>query len=444
MTSPKARTYRWRHDSNPCDILSNAGYHNYNITPQNIPKNMNVATRDRPLRSLPRRSKIAGAGSKIDRTDTPTKDLKPNVQEIVSGRSNEIHLELDYPEGFETNGILRTSPRNYKDHHCALNSATYDSIKNPIDVASRKNDRVSKYNSRNIRSSKSPKPTDLSKDWGNLTDSRIRSRTRSPPTDRWKRPQSLPKSCCENVNQYKNQHDDIESAEEIARASNDAEYLQKKGANSVHSMKKFKPFMDRLLDRDSLSDVLNASTSTERFRRSPVLDHTARDTGETGNIRTSFWEFIPLDTEDDREYKRILTNRSPAHERQTQESFGDYCNEPMKRLFKDSIVDSRMKSVSVQKGIADEEADRLGTSLDTQPRDDSLASATPQVAAETVQGKKHFSAHSARAKRSRGICDKYYPELIEPRSYKSEFYSRGGSTEAKTYGNVEGPRGSST
>lgn len=213
-----------------------------------------------------------------------------------------ISVKQDYSEDFISKEIPRNSPRYQKLHWQRLNMSSCNDTEDHIDEVSHRNHRFSRYSSRNEKPVSSANSNKISKDWIELTPGRIRSRTWSSPIDRRKKTRCFSKNICENLDQIENKQDNKISNDEYSR------YSRLRNTNSNRSIDKPRLFVDRAVDKDSLSDLRNVCTSTEHLSSSTIFD-TLSNQVEKSNIKSSFWDFIPLDDKNNGKCKEVPENK---------------------------------------------------------------------------------------------------------------------------------------
>ncbi|XP_076645311.1 uncharacterized protein LOC143354833 [Halictus rubicundus] len=225
--------------------------------------------------------------------DFPLKSIVPKVEEklIFDKRNTMVALEPDYPEVFDRSVS--------KDRWQNLRTPTSRNLKNLFDETLQKTERPSRYQKTTKippAPAKANNPEQTIED--KKSDSRkIRSRTRSPPSDRQKRTQSLPKSSRKDLEQVENQQNP-ETIEDPKSPVRHFDSDQSGSLDCARSIEKIRKFVDRGVDRDSICDILKVSTST---------DATSIDTGKSEKI-IGFWEFVPLEDENDAR-RKIAENR---------------------------------------------------------------------------------------------------------------------------------------
>lgn len=295
-TSERTRSNSWKHKDN--EILSTT-IPNHSQTRQNVQNNMNDIKKDTISQSHTVGSKAAGYKFKFPRSNYPKVDSR-FTDPVITNREKLISMEQEYYEEFPSKDIPEKSSKNYK-FNWQRNSNISDYTENLMDDISHKNPRFSRYNSKNEKFTNSRKPNDT-KNWNETNASRIRSRTCSPPINRRKRSRSFPKTFYEDLNQHENQQN-TENSEYM----NNDEPRFSQNSNSNESVNESK-FVDRGVDKDSLSDLQNVCTSTERLfsSRTTIVDPLS----DTGNTKVSFWEFIPLDDIDDQKCEKITEQES--------------------------------------------------------------------------------------------------------------------------------------
>ncbi|XP_043593379.1 uncharacterized protein LOC122572475 [Bombus pyrosoma] len=290
--------------SNSCEPddsygISNTFHNNPNITHENI---LNDIKKNNPSQSYPTRPKSAGAKLKFARSNYPNNRLDANLIDQPIIDRGMVSVKQDYSEDFISKEIPRNSPRYQKFHWQRLNMSSYNDTEDHIDEISHRNHRFSRYSSRNEKPVSSANSNKISKDWIELTPDRIRSRTWSSPIDRRKKTRCFSKNVCENLNQIGNKQDNKISNDEYSR------YSRLRNTNSNRSIDKPRLFVDRAVDKDSLSDLRNVCTSTEHLSSSTIFD-TLSNQVEKSNIKSSFWDFIPLDDKNDGKCKEVSENK---------------------------------------------------------------------------------------------------------------------------------------
>ncbi|XP_076389142.1 uncharacterized protein LOC105662781 isoform X1 [Megachile rotundata] len=195
-------------------------------------------------------------------------------------RGRRRSMEQDYAEEFKE---LR-HPRSHREHWQRNNEEVFDEI-------AHQSHNFSKYS----RRPSSAKSSDVNETNGD----NIRSAPRSPITDRRKRTQPISKTLYQNA----------ESQYDI-QASQDHESLKNnEGVGSSRSSEKLKRFVDRAVDKDSLSDILKSERLPKMVAERPVVKEEAR---------SSFWEFISLEDDDDKKKAQEKKSVWPMKKRQTQ------------------------------------------------------------------------------------------------------------------------------
>lgn len=258
--------------------------------------------KNNPSQSYPMRPKSAGAKLKFARSNYPNNRLDANLTDQPIIDREMISVKQDYSEDFISKEIPRNSPRYQKLHWQRLNMSSCNDTEDHIDEISHRNDRFSRYSSRNEKPVSSANSNKISKDWIELTPDRIRSRTWSLPIDRRNKTRCFSKNVCENLDQIENKQDNKISNDEYSR------YSRLRNTNSNRSIDKPRLFVDRAVDKDSLSDLRNVCTSTEHLSSSTILD-TLSNQVEKSNIKSSFWDFIPLDDKNNGKCKEVSENK---------------------------------------------------------------------------------------------------------------------------------------
>ncbi|XP_060815876.1 uncharacterized protein LOC132907122 [Bombus pascuorum] len=300
----KLRASADRLRSNSCEPdddsyeISNTFRNNPNITHENI---LNDIKKNNP-QSYPTRPKSAGAKLKFARSNYSNNRLDTNLIDQPITDRGMISVKQDYSEDFISKEIPRNSPRYQKLHWQRLNMSSCNDTEDHIDEISYRNHRFSKYSSRNEKPVSSANPNKISKDWIELTPDRTRSRTWSSPIDRRKKTRCFSKNICENLDQIENKQDNKISNNEYSR------YSRLRNTNSNCSIDKSRRFVDRAVDKDSLSDLRNVCTSTEHLSSSTIFD-TLSNQVEKSNIKSSFWDFIPLDNKTNGKCKEVSENK---------------------------------------------------------------------------------------------------------------------------------------
>ncbi|CAD1474467.1 unnamed protein product [Heterotrigona itama] len=288
--------------------MSNTVRNNPNIVLSNDIKKENLS------QSNPTRPK--SAGPKL-RSSYPSKSLDSNLNDqMVINRERIVSAKQDYPEDFVSKDIPRNSSRNQKSHWQRMNDADH---------------RFSRYNSKNESAANSD---EVSRDWIEPPPSRIRSRTCSPPVDRQKKTRSFLKNLYENLDQTEPRQDNESQNNEYSKSINSS----LRDTDSDRSVDR--RFVDRAVDKDSLSDLQNVCTSAERFSK-------LASQVEKSNARANFWEFIPLDKSDEK-YKKITGNKEIIYPHEQQVSLDNKSCPIMKSSTKNSDV-RRWKDKFLQK-----------------------------------------------------------------------------------------------
>lgn len=279
--------------------ISNTFRNNPNITHENI---LNDINKNSPFQSHPTRPKSAGAKLKFARPNYPNNRLDANLIDQPIIDRGMVSVKQDNSEDFISTEIPRNSPEYQKLHWQRLNMSSCNDIEDHIDEISHRNHRFSRYSSRNEKPVSSANSNKMSKDWIELTPDRIRSRTWSSPIDRRKKTQCFSKNVCENLDQIENKQDNKISNDEYSK------YSRLRNTNSNRSIDKPRLFVDRAVDKDSLSDLRNVCTSTEHLSSSTIFD-TLSNQVENSNIKSSFWDFIPLDDKNNGKCKEVSENK---------------------------------------------------------------------------------------------------------------------------------------
>ena len=320
-TSPdRSRPNSYKQDNSFCE-MSNTVRNNPKIVRQNF---LNDVKKETLSQSNPTRPKSAGAKLKFVHSNYPSKRLDPNINDqIVINRERIVSTKQDYPEDFVSKDIPRNSLRNQKSHWQRMND-----VENHVDEISQRDHRFSRYSSKNESAENS---NEVSRDWIEPTPSRIRSRTYSPPVDRRKKTRSFLKNLYENLETETREDNESENDEY-------SKFSRLKDANYNRSVDR--EFVDRAVDKDSLSDLQNVCTSGEQFSK-------LANQVEKSNAKANFWEFIPLD-ESDEKYKEITENKEITYPYQEQVSLDNKSYPILKSSGKNSDV-RRWKDRFLQK-----------------------------------------------------------------------------------------------
>ncbi|XP_076289202.1 uncharacterized protein LOC143213337 [Lasioglossum baleicum] len=276
MQSERPRLNRW-----------NKG--NVQEIPQELPDDHAASNSERRPMSCPTRKRPMTPQSPPPKVE-PKIDAKivPKVEEkfTFDKRNTMVTLEPDYPEVFDHNIS--------KDRWQNLRTRTTTNLKKPIDEPPQKVQRSSRYQ----KSTKIPaaKANNTEQTIEDLQAPRIRSRTRSPPKDRKKRTQSFPKSSPNDLEQMENQQNPETMKDPNSPVCN-------YDSDQSGSVNKIRKFVDRAVDKDSICDISEVSTSTD----AAVVPKSSKDTGKSEKI-IGFWEFVPLEDENDPRCK-IAGNR---------------------------------------------------------------------------------------------------------------------------------------
>ncbi|KAK1137979.1 hypothetical protein K0M31_002470 [Melipona bicolor] len=279
-TSPdRSRPNSYKQDNSFCE-MSNTVRNNPNVVRQNL---LNDVKKENLSQSNTTRPESAGAKLRFVHSNYPSKSLDPNLNDqIVINRERVVSTKQDYPEDFVSKDTSRNSSKNQKSHWQRTND-----VENHIDEILQRDRRFSRFD--NSRNESAANSNEVSRDWIEPTPSRIRSRTYSPPVDRQKKTRSLLKNLYETETRQDNESQNDEYSK----------FSRLRDANSDRSVDR--RFVDRAVDKDSLSDLQNVCTSAEQISK-------LTDQVEKSNVRSNFWEFIPLD-ESDEKYKRIPENK---------------------------------------------------------------------------------------------------------------------------------------
>ncbi|KOC61846.1 hypothetical protein WH47_05573 [Habropoda laboriosa] len=361
-TTESRRTRRWRHDNDPYEISSAHFHYDRDATPQDVPKNMKYLPRD-----LPKGSNINERDKKYTRYNYPKADSN-----VFSNKEKVKPREENHPEYLQPREIPQNSSRCYKKYWQTLNSPALDDTEN-LNEMSQKDHRYSRHHSRNTRDASSAKSNDTSRDYDEtVAASRIRSRTCSPPNRR-NRTRPSPEEFRENVDQFENRYEVLRN-NDSNYASERSRFSREKNEHSNDSVNSIEQFVDRAVDRDSLSDMPHACTSTEPLSNSTVAADTSKNVNETSNLRSSFWEFIPLADEDDEKIAgRVSSNRNSY---------------PLAELLSKDNSNSRTKRRPVGKTIADHRLTRRRDSANLRSYDNSTPLVNVESTAETTSNEK--------------------------------------------------------
>ncbi|XP_076220550.1 uncharacterized protein LOC143174193 [Nomia melanderi] len=218
-------------------------------------------------------------------------DVKINDEESITDKGKAVvTLEPDYPEIFDRNVS--------KDRWQTLKTAAGRNTKQFIDETLQKKQRTSKCH----KNSKILSSTTAGEAARRLIESRvnkIRSRTNSPPNDRQKRTRPFSKPPVKELERTKNVQNP-KVCKSCKSPADNLDFNRKRSLSFVRSSEKVRKFVDRAVDRDSLSEVLKVSTSIDATVAPEPPNNTERNEEITG-----YWEFIPLDERNDKKYSTI-------------------------------------------------------------------------------------------------------------------------------------------
>lgn len=368
------KVHSWDHDPHETPPK----YRDHNTGSQNYRNQTSIPRDDRSYQTR-KGSKSNGIRPSSDRSNY-SKDPRFYDQNAVADRERTDFM-LDYPDSFEIKAPSRNS--SPKDRRQRL-MTPYEDNENPMDDTS-KNYRSSRCTSRNTRASNSAKSHNESRHWEEAQSSRIRSRTCSPPANRQKRTQSVIKSFQENVDQSEDQYDscDFQDWKDIS----DAESANDRNSALSRSAEKLKKFVDRAVDKDSLSNLLNISAN--------YLSHITQASAINKDKRRGgfgFWEFIPLD--EDQKHAKVSGKIASLLRKKMYSGSKSYPQ--TKKLADDTEVNNRKsKSKIAQKGVAEQDSSRptSGTS-NIKSVDDSSAFSRPSSGKGTARNNRNPSDSS--------------------------------------------------
>nr|XP_033332125.1 uncharacterized protein LOC117223749 [Megalopta genalis]XP_033332126.1 uncharacterized protein LOC117223749 [Megalopta genalis] len=274
VQSAKPRLNRWSRGNVPVPP-SEVQWDHETACPQKRP--LSCPTRKRPLipqSAIPRI--VPKMKPRID--ETPTTDKEKTM----------VALEPDYPEVFDRHVS--------KDRWQGLRAPMPRIAKKPSNENLRRTHRASRY--RKNPKIASAKADNVEEILDELEDRRIRSRTHSPPRDRHGGTRSCSKP-------GRKQPEQVE-VQQIPRIIKDPQRSPKSSlfnlasdragnTNRDRSSERSQRFVDRAVDKDSISDIARVSTSTD----ATVAPTSSIDTGKSEKV-IGFWEFVPLDDENRR------------------------------------------------------------------------------------------------------------------------------------------------
>ncbi|XP_053977050.1 uncharacterized protein LOC128875464 [Hylaeus volcanicus] len=238
-TSPDRTSPRhWNHDS----------FHN--IQPNAMRDDSVFQTRPRPKTGDPRSQFVRSNHSKID--------SKIYDQGVVPDRERIGPMRPEYQDVHESERL---------DHWQRRSTFVYDANPPHEEISRTPGHGCNPTNSRISSSQRS----NATKRWEEAHDARSRSRTCSPPQDRRNRARSFSKSQARDP--------------EDPSSKPDSRLHETSNSQTPENLKRF---VDRAVDRDSLSEILNSVISSEDLpRKTPREDRS--------KLANGFWEFIPMD-----------------------------------------------------------------------------------------------------------------------------------------------------
>ncbi|CAK9834306.1 hypothetical protein ANTRET_LOCUS10855 [Anthophora retusa] len=355
-TTESTRTRRWEHENNPYEVSSTPCHYNHVNTPQIVPNDTRYLAKDHQFRSFPKGQNINDRNSSYSYYTYPNVDQKVNYENVFSTRERMKSTNQNHPEYLKPREVPQDPSSCYKKYCQKSNVSTFDDTENfNNDETTQKDQRYSRYHFRNTRNVSSAKSNGTARDYDETIPSRIRSRTCSPPIDRSKGTRSSPKGYYENVDQFEDRYDTELLGETDSRCtSGKSRSSREKNAHSNDSMKRIEQFVDRAVDKDSLSDIPNICTSTELLSGLSITTDTSRNSNEMCNVRSSFWEFIPLYEEKNQKKCKEMNGKEEMCRRV-----------PLaKRSLNDSNSNSRTKRRPVGKTVADQKLTRVRDSYD--------------------------------------------------------------------------------
>ncbi|CAK9806959.1 hypothetical protein ANTQUA_LOCUS5080 [Anthophora quadrimaculata] len=355
-TTERTRTRRWEQENNPYEISSTPYHYNRVNTPQIVPNGTRYIAKDHQFRSFPKGQNINDRNSSYSCYNYPNVDQKVNYENVFPNQERMKAMNQNHPEYFKPREIPQDSSSCYKKYCQKSNVSTFEDTENfNNDETTQKDQRYSRYHSRNTRNVSSAKSNGIPRDYDETIPSRIRSRTCSPPIDRSKGTRSSPKGYYENVDQFEDRYDTEILGESDSRCtSGKNKSSREKNVHSNDSMKRIEQLVDRAVDKDSLSDIPNICTSTELLSGLSIATDTSTNANKMCNVRSSFWEFIPLYEEKNQKKCKEMNGNEEMCKRV-----------PLaKRSLNDSNSNSRTKRRPVGKTVADQKVTRVRDSYD--------------------------------------------------------------------------------
>ncbi|XP_076665046.1 uncharacterized protein LOC143367293 [Andrena cerasifolii] len=405
-SSERTRSRRWKRDDTPC---TNCGH---DVGPQSIQNAINTLIEDHLYQ--PRKLPKASSG----RAPFPCSNgFRPDPRiynQEITDEERIRSLRAEYPEQFKSEEAASNS--SSRERWTRSDMSTFYNIEHLLDESWQKSQASKKLSS--------AKSSDGARYWEDAHAARFRSRTCSPPADRRKRTRSVPKSAHQDVEQAQNQH--------ISRDSKDSpSNAESVRLSSARSKERLKRFVNRAVDKDSIPDVLNVSTSTNHLPNRTLLPASIGEGKSKQKGGFAFWEFIPLEDEGDQKGRKMsLGSKDPLL---TKCLVND----------KDDAAKSKTKRRDAQKNVADEDSARRTSKTSN----DSAPPSRPLSAGGSINNKKNHPPDSPRMQSTKPLVDsneaKLSPKVASsmtrkntaiPRRIKSEDEAK---SESKNLGKIE-------
>lgn len=378
-SSGRTRSHRWKRNDTPCNIYG------HDVGPQSFENAINTSIEDHLYqpRELP---KASSARAPFPCSNGSRADPRIYNQDLAD-KERTRSPKAEYPEQFKS----EEAPSNLSSRECWTRSdmSTFYNIEHLLDESSQK--------SRKSKQASPAKSSDATRYWEeDAHAARFRSRTCSPPADRRKRIRSVPKSTHQEVEQEQDQH--------ISRGSMDSSSnAESARLSSARSKEKLKRFVNRAVDKDSISDVLNVSTSTNHLsnRTLPPASIGEGKSKQKGGF--AFWEFIPLEDEGDQKGRKRTGSEKTAWLLQKGSSLDSKVPPLTKCLVndKDDAVKSKTKRKAVQKNVAEEDSARRTSKTSN----DSAPPSRPLSAGGSINNKKNHPPDSPRMQSTKPLVD---------------------------------------
>ena len=371
-SSERTRSRRWKRDDAPCNICGQ------DVGPESFQDAINKSIEDHLYqpRNLPRAS---SARAPFPCSNGSRPDPRIYNQDITDEERTRS-LRAEYSDLFKSEEASSNS--SSRERWTRSDMSTFYNIEHLLDESSQKSQKPKK--------SSSAKPSNAARYGADAHAARFRSRTCSPPADRQKRTRPIPKSAHQDVEQAQDQH----VSQGFMDSSSNAESVR---LSSARSKEKLKRFVNRAVDKDSIPDVLNVSTSTNHLPNRTLPPASIGEGKSKQKGGCAFWEFIPLKDEGDQKGRKRAGSEKAAWLLQKKSFLGSKDPPWTKCLVndKDDAVKSKTKRRNVQKNAADEDSARRTSKASN----DSAPPSRPLSAGGSIKNKNNHLAHSLECNR---------------------------------------------